>query len=347
MKFSASQAERFIQAPDPAVRAVLLYGPDAGLRRERSAALLAKTVADPADPFSVSELTAGQLTDDPARLADEAAALVFGGGRRFVRVRDAGDKITAVLKDFLTESPGDAFVVVEADDLPARSSLRKLFESDKQAAALPCYHDDSRSLETVVKSFFAEAGLGISREAVAFLTTQLGGDRELTRRELEKVLLFKGTDGGEVTLEDAETCVGDSALLSLDDVAFATGAGNLPGLERALTRSFSEGNSPISLLRAVARHFQRVHAVAGAKGPVEDAMKRLRPPVFWKMAGAFKAQAEAWRPEHVVRAMDKLLDAEAACKRSGAPAETLAARALLEIAANAPGRRQGGRRRAG
>lgn len=340
MKLAARQAERFVQEPDPSVRAVLLYGPDAGLRRERSAALLAKIVADPADPFAVSELTAAQLSDDPARLSDEAAALVFGGGRRFVRVRDAGDKVTAVVKDFLADSPGEAFVVIEADDLPARSSLRKLFESDKHAAALACYHDDSRSLDGVVRGFFADAGVGISREAVGFLATQLGGDRQMTRRELEKVLLFKGTGSGEITLEDAETCVGDSALLSLDDVALATGAGNLAGLERALSRSFNEGNSPISLLRAVARHFQRVHAVSGAGGSVEEAMKRLRPPVFWKTAAAFKAQAEAWRPEHVVRAMDKLLEAEAACKRTGAPAETLAARALLEIAANAPGRRR-------
>ncbi len=340
MKLNAKQAESFVQSPDPKVRAVLLYGPDAGLRRERSAALLAKTVEDPSDPFAVSELTGSQLADDPARLSDEAAALVFGGGRRFVRVRDAGDKITSVVKDFLAASPGEAFVVIEADDLPARSSLRKLFEGDKQAAALACYHDDSRSLEAVVRGVFAEAGVGITREAVGFLASQLGGDRALTRRELEKVLLFKGTDAGEVTLEDAETCVGDSALLSLDDVALATGAGNLPALERALSRSLSEGNSPISLLRAVARHFQRIHAVAGAGGAVEDAMKRLRPPVFWKTAAAFKAQAEAWRPAQLVRVMDKLLEAEAACKRTGAPAETLASRALLEIAANAPGRRR-------
>jgi DNA polymerase-3 subunit delta len=70
-------------------------------------------------------------------------------------------------------------------------------------------------------------------------------------------------------------------------------------------------------------------------------MRRLRPPVFWKNEAAFKAQAEAWRPASLARAMDRLMEVEAACKRSGAPAELLASRALLEIAANAPGRRRG------
>jgi DNA polymerase-3 subunit delta len=340
MKLAGRQAEQFVQKPDPNVRAVLLYGPDAGLRRERSAALLARIVADPQDPFSVSEISAARLKDDPVCLADEAAALTFGGGRRFVRVRDVSDKQTALMKEFLSDSPGDAFVVVEADDLPSRSTLRKLFEADKRAVAMACYHDDARDLTGVVRTFFAESGLGITREALAFLAGQLGGDRELTRRELEKVRLFKGANAGEVTLADAEACVGDSALLTLDDVALATGAGNLAALERALSRSFQEGNAPVATLRAVGRHFQRLHAVAGSGGAVDDAMRRLKPPVFWKNVAAFKAQAGIWRPGGLAKAMDRLMEAEAACKRSGAPAELLCARALLEIAANAPGRRR-------
>lgn len=339
MKLGGRQAERFIQKPDPNVRAVLLYGPDAGLRRERVAALQAHVLADPGDPFAVTELSGSQLAEDPARLADEAAALVFGGGRRFVRVRDVGDKATTVLKDFLAGSPGEAFVVVEGDDLPARSSLRKLFEGDKSAVALACYHDDERSLPEVIRSYFAEVGLDIGREAVDFLSDQLGGDRGLTRRELEKLALYKAGDD-EVSLEDAVACVGDSGLLSLDDVALATGGGDVAALERAVARSFDEGKAPVTLLRAVARHFQRLHLVAGAPGGAEAAMKRLRPPVFWKSAPAFKAQAAAWRPAQLARTLERLLEAEAACKRSGAPAETLAARALLEIAANAPGRRR-------
>src|SRR3546814_12042524 len=107
MKLAGKQADAFLANPDPAVRTVLLYGPDGGLIRERSAALLATTVDDPADPFCVSEIAASQLKDDPARLAAAAPALTFGGGRRFVRVRDAGAQLAPVLKDFLEQFPGE------------------------------------------------------------------------------------------------------------------------------------------------------------------------------------------------------------------------------------------------
>ena len=50
---------------------------------------------------------------DPARLADEAAAISMMGGRRVVRVRDAGNDLTELFEGFLKDPPGDALVVVE------------------------------------------------------------------------------------------------------------------------------------------------------------------------------------------------------------------------------------------
>ena len=82
MKVSANEADRFARAPRAKIRAVLVYGPDAGLVRERAGILKRSVVEDPSDPFRVTELTGRQLSDDPARLADESAALALTGGRR-------------------------------------------------------------------------------------------------------------------------------------------------------------------------------------------------------------------------------------------------------------------------
>src|SRR3954466_15813867 len=46
----------FLKAPDPARPIILLYGPDAGLVRERADALAASAVDDPSDPFSLVRL---------------------------------------------------------------------------------------------------------------------------------------------------------------------------------------------------------------------------------------------------------------------------------------------------
>ena len=64
MKVAAATADRFAKAPPGGISAVLLYGPDAGLVRERGAHLLNAIVEDPSDPFRVAELTIAALRDD-------------------------------------------------------------------------------------------------------------------------------------------------------------------------------------------------------------------------------------------------------------------------------------------
>lgn len=337
MKIPPARADAFSKAPDPALRAILFYGPDGGLVRERAKAALTALAEDPDDPFGVATLSAADLADDGARLNDEAAAISFSGGRRVLRLAEATDTLAGVLGDFLAEAPGDAVVLVEAGDLPARAKLRKIFEGAENGAAVACYRDEGRSLAETIRGHLSEAGLRASEDAMAMLTLSLGGDRQLTRRELEKLVLYKGDDGGEVTLEDVRACIGDSAALTASDLAFAVADGDLRQVERTLARCLQEGANPVGILRSVANHFQRLHLVATSGNP-EQAIKALRPPVFWKVAERFKAQARSWSRPALAEALSVLLEAEAACKRTGAPAATLCDRALLRIAARA-GRR--------
>lgn len=359
MKIAPRETERFLRAPDANLRAVLVYGPDDGLVRERAEALLTSIVEDLTDPFRVAELTLDDVRNDPARLNDEADALSLTGGRRVVRLRQAGDSLAPYVSGFLDSNPdaapGGALIVIEAGDLPGRSSLRKLFEGAKQGAALACYHDDANSLPRVIAETLRSDGLTASPDAMAYLVANLGGDRQLTRRELEKLALYKGAgcgkpadqqkNGIQISIEDAQACIGDSAVLSLDDLANAVAGGDLQGLERALERSFQEGAQPVSALRAVARHFQRLHLVAGslAQGTTyDDAAKKLRPPIFWKASKAFERQARGWPPRMLAAALERLIEAEMACKQTGIPAASTCARALLQLAANAPTRLRAG-----
>lgn len=357
MKIPPRNAEAFVRSPDPSLRAVLVYGPDAGLVHERAQALVKAVAEDPADPFRVSELGAREIVEDPARLGDEAAALSLSGGRRAVRLRQADDDLAPHFKDFFATGRGEALVVVEAGDLPARSALRKIFEGAGAGAALACYRDDERSLPALIRETLGGFGLEVTPDALAYLVANLGGDRQLSRRELEKLALYmgaqgkgakdKGAEAARIALRDAQACVGDSAALSLEDLAFAVAGGEPAGAERALQRSLQEGGHPVRALGAVARHFLRLHLVRGLTGrgeTLDGAVKGLRPPVFWKRAESFKAQAAAWPPGALARALERLIEAEAACKQSGAVPETLCARTLLEIAVNAPLRR---RRRSG
>ena len=341
MKISANQADRFVQNPDDGIDAVLLYGPDGGLVRERAQILARAIVKDLSDPFLVTEITPGDLRDDRARLADEASALSMIGGRRVVRLRDATDSMVEAAKNMLDGRELAALSIIEAGELSARSRMRNLFEETPRAAAIPCYADDAQALDRVINETFGQHGLTVSNDALIYLRDNLGGDRMISRMELEKLACYC-QDENSVSLEAAAACVGDSATMALDDICFASASGNQTALLRALRRGFEEGMEPIRILRSVARHYMRLQFAAGAVangGSAESAVKSLRPPVFFKQQDQFRDQLRRWSVGALASAVDALLAAELDCKTTGIPAEATCERALMRLAARGSRRR--------
>lgn len=337
MKIQARNTENFLRGVGPEIAAVLLYGPDSGLVRERADRLVAAVAGDATDPFAVSEISVERLREQTSLIADEAAALTFGGGRRIVRLRGAGDAQGRVIDEFLG-TPGGGLLVVEADDLGPRSTLRGLFEGSDHAAAVPCYREGGEELGRFIADELRHAGLGLGGEAREYLLATLGGDRGVTRREIEKIIAYMGRPdpGARVELADVMTCVGDSSPRSVEELAFAVADGDISAVDRLTGRALEEGSSAVTVLRATARHFMRLHLVASAEGDRERAMKSLRPPVFFKQLSQFQAQARRWPPPRLHGAIDRLLRAELNCKRTGMPVETLCRHALIEIAGRAP-----------
>jgi DNA polymerase-3 subunit delta len=337
MKVTGARIAGFLRQPDASCRAVLVYGPDTGLVRERGEALLRAIVPDPGDPFRVAELSGAALASDPARLADEISAQSLIGGRRAIRVRDASDAAAPIVVGALAASRGDGFVIVEAGDLPTRSALRKHFEGAADAAALPCYADTGRDLAEVIRTTFAPRRIAISADATAFLVDHLGSDRQVTRSELEKLALYVG-DGGKIGLAEASECVGDSAALSVDDVVFAAAEGDAPALERALLRALQEGEAPIGILRAAMRYLQRLQLCLGRirQGQsAEEAMRFLRPPLFFKVQDRFAGQLRRWTLARTGAALAALTEAELRAKQSIFPQETICRAALLDVSRRA------------
>ena len=344
MKIEPRQVEAFLKKPDPKIRGVVVYGNDDGLVAER-AVTLAKTVCeDLKDPFRVVDIAGDVLKGDPARLADEFGAMSLMGGRRVIRVRPAGEESAAALENLVAASAGDALIVIEGGNLTPRSALRALAETEDCLAALPCYMDNEAALEGLVESAARARGLGVEPEALDWIVERLGGDRGQSRSEVDKLLLYKEGDGSKtVTLDDALAVLGDTAAIGIDDVIAATFDGELVALDRALDRVFAEGGNPVQLVRALQRHADQLHLVAGhvAKGGnLEGAMFKARGlPRGGPVRQRFERHVRAWPLARLSAALQVILEAEIQCKTTGLPDEAIARRLCQRLAQAGPAAR--------
>ena len=335
MKIGQRQTEAFVRKPDPTIRAILVYGPNRGLVRERFDQLTLSIVNETSDPFRVAQLTGRQIISDPACLFDEAAALSLTGGDRVVRVQEAAENITDVLRRFLENPPGEALILVEGGELGPRSSLRRLFESESAAAALACYPDNGPALEHLIEGLLSAHNVTAARDVQALIATLIGSDRAIVRQELEKLALYAGS-GAKVTTRDVLAVIGDNTELSLQEVALATADGDFAALERALEKVRQEGFPPVAVLRVCGTHFLRLHQAAGAVtsgASPKAAVARLKPPVFWQIEPQFRRQLGRWRPETLGIALRWLIQGEIDAKTTGRPSQTICHRTLTRIAA--------------
>lgn len=337
MKLAAAAVAGFLRAPPANIRVILLFGEDTGMIRERAEALVRQAAGSLDDPFNVAEL----MRDEISRLPEEAASLSLMGGRRAVRVREAGDYATVTVRAVL-KSAAPALVVLEAGSLPGRSSLRTLVDGDPDAVAIGCYPEEGKALETTIRATLQASGASVDPDALSWLAGQVGADRASTRAELEKLALYVGP-GGRVDIDAAMACIGDVAGLSLDDALFAATEGDVATTDRALELALAEGGNAVGVLRGALMHLQKLHRARLAMDlgglTAGDAMKTVRPPIFYRRVSSFTRALTLWPSGALAAAIAGVTEAERGCKRTGWPDRTLCRNTILALARRAAANR--------
>lgn len=331
------EIDAFLARPDPGRPIVLLYGPDAGLVRERAEALLASAVDDPNDPFSLVRLDGDELSAEPSRLVDEAMTVPLFGGRRAIRVR-AGSRSFASGIDMLAEIPlQDCRIVIEAGELRPEAPLRKACERAKTAVAIGCYPDSERDLARLIDDELRASNLRIALDARAALVSLLGGDRQASRNELRKLALY--THGQtEVTLDDVMMVVADASELKIDPIVDGAFAGKPDLVETEFAKAMVAGTYVGMIISAAQRQAMWLHksALAAAEGtPVATLLDSGFPRLHFSRKPHVETALRNFSAARLTLIIDQLATAALDMRKQAPLAAVIAQRTLLSIAVNA------------
>jgi DNA polymerase-3 subunit delta len=328
----AHEVERFLKKPDIEEGVLLAYGPDAGLVREAAQRLIRHYGG--ADPGAMNLVTLDgiEVDGDPASLAVEAKTASLFGDRRIVRVRGVGKGAVLVLTELL-EDPGGAVIVLEAGNLAPRDPVRALVEGSKIGRALPCYPDSDESLTRLIGEWLAEAGIAADSDVVPTLRDALGNDREVTRRELEK-LAFYAADTKMLTREDVLTLSADNASLVIDEILDAAGTGHAARLETALDRALAGAVNSQQLITMAIGHFmmlRRWRTELDSGKSAREVLDGARPRPHFSRRSSLEQQLRLWSDKALGNALERLQLASADSRKRYAMNETIMRRAFLAI----------------
>jgi DNA polymerase III subunit delta len=331
---NSAAADGFIQRLPKEIRFYLVHGQDEGLAHERVKAIIRNLLDSDPDPLRLVRLDGDAVARDPGALADEAYAVSMFGGARVIWIDAQGRDLMPALEPLFTRPPTDCVIVVKAGQLRKGTGLRTAFETSTIRASIECYSDDANALEALIDAEAQAAGLSIAHDARAALVALTGADRQTTRGEIAKLMLY-ARGKTSITAEDVEAIISDAAPSNLDQVVDQALLGDLQSVETSLTRFFDEGGEADHLMmRLVARlillHRLRLEMDQGR--PFDAACQALYVKLPMSARRALARQAERWTSESIAQRLPAVRLASARVRGDSRLAEVLATRALWTLA---------------
>ena len=294
------------------IKAVLIFGPDAGQVDELCDRAVEKLEIERDNLFA---LDAADINDKQDALFAECCSPSMFGGRKMVIISNAGDAAAKQITD-LVKHPGlCATVIVTGGDLRTGGGLRSLFENTADLAAVACYTDDARTLSNLIRNDLSAAGIRqITPDAMAYMTSHMGGDRAITRGFLKKIAIYVD-DKKTVDLDDVEKCLPDTGAADTDDFLYSLTAGHIQQTMTALDRLLYDGADANMLVRMLNRHFQKLLTAVGDG--------QLPPHLFWKVADKFNLARKIWPLGEISAVLKRLNELERQLRTTGMPGEIL------------------------
>ncbi len=337
---SSAAADGFIERLPKEIRFYLVHGHDEGLAHERVKAIIRNLIDAETDPLRLVRLEGDAVARDPGALADEAYAVSMFGGARAIWIDAQARDLLPALEPLFARPPTDCAIVVKAGQLRKGTGLRAAFETSQNCAAIECYSDDANALEALIDAEARAAGLSIAPDAKAALVALTGADRQTTRGEIAKLMLYaRGTS--RITAEDVEAIVSDAAPSNLDEVVDLALLGDLPAVETSLTRFFHEGGEADHLMMRLVQRLLLLHRLRlemDQGRPFEAACQALFVKLPASARRALAKEAERWTSESIAARLPAIRLASARVRADSRLAEVLATRALWTLASRSRGR---------
>lgn len=199
------------------------------------------------------------------------------------------------------------FTSVEASKVP---NLRKQFESSPSAGLVDCY--ELEDCLPFLNSYLR--GYALSRDAKQYLLEELPKDSSCISKELDKLKCFC-RERKSIELEDVTQVVGSRGSATLDELFFSLAERDAAHYFAALDKLLEAGLPPMLPLRSLLRYYLHLDAVLLSDDPLQVAVSKLSPGIFFRNVGAFCSLAQSIPYAAVKKALSALYHAELLLKQ--------------------------------
>jgi len=294
----------------------LLYGENYGLKKEIKENIKS-SINNKKDELETISL----FENDIIKNEDNFNNLIFSGSlfskKKIISVYNTTDKIISYLEKILNKFPEDIFLIFFSEILEKKSKLRNFFEKDKKIVCTPCYPDNDRTLELLIKEELKKSKVSLAQESINLIIRKANGDRNNVRNELEKIKILSHSKKN-IDYDTIKSLVNFAGEIDIENIINICLSGDILELKKILTDTNIEITNQILIIKILSNKIKRLILIKEKnleEKNIENILNNFRPPIFWKEKPFVKKQLGIWNFNELKKTVYDINNIEISCKK--------------------------------
>ena len=251
------------------------------------------------------ELKSGEINN----IINQNNSLDLFGNMTVIVLRLFNEKLSKEIIGSLNEMKNNGLkIIIRAEQLSVKSSLRKYFEKTDNLLIVPCYEESAFEKIRLIKDFFKSENITVSESFTTSLSDHLNNDRVEIREELNKIqVLAKSYEEKIEELNIFYDYIYSDELQFINTLV----SGKVDSyLSKHFDRLSQIRSEQVRCASILLEHFYKLFKV---KSLIDDgvsnqqAQSSLKPPIFFKYKNDFEKQLSIWTLQNLKIIIKKLI----------------------------------------
>ena len=269
----------------------LFYGDNEGLKEEIIKNLFEKNYIEKIHRYEEKE-----ILDNKDDFFNNVLTKSFFDNEKLIIINRTTDKIKTIIEELIEKNTKDIQFILNSKNIDKKSTLRKLFEKEKNIICVPFYEDNNQTLNSIISQFFRNRKIPTSQKLINVLIERSRGDRKNLNNELAKIESFS-INKKNITIQEIIKLTNLAENYSASELIDHSLAKNTRKTVTILNENNYSDEDNIIIIRTLLAKLKRlvkIYELVDEKNNIDQAVSSFKPPIFWKDKPLVTQQIKSW-----------------------------------------------------
>jgi DNA polymerase-3 subunit delta len=222
---------------------------------------------------------------------------------KIIFIEQVDDKILEIIKE-ICEKFNDQKIYLFSNILEKKSKIRSYFEKSDKCGAVACYADNEIGIRKIILNKL-KGYSGLSPQIINLIIENSNLDRIKLNNELEKIVTY--FQNKKIEYEKLEILLDIKINDNFNNLKDEALIGNKLRTNKLLSDTIIDSEKSIFYLTLINQRLNKLKdAINFSKETnLEDAISKIKPPVFWKDKPNFMLQTKKWNTKKIKKILNK------------------------------------------